>query len=113
MLASLRKNVGNHSHRIKVDQVKNIGRMGYSVYKVIDVYQNSFQKPNSERYYAYINAEGMPVKFEVDLGFGFTNLPRKQIKTLNLNKNLVQTNLIFRSYTQNTFAPDGKVRVKI
>ena len=62
---------------------------------------------------ANINVEEKPVKFEVDLGSGFTFLPRKEFRELNLNKVITTTNVIFRSCTQNTFVPDGKVRVNI
>lgn len=82
----------------------------YGVYQVVDIYQNKFNK--SDRYYTHININGKSVQFEVDSGSGFTFLPRKQFKELKLNTTVFSTDLAFRSYTQTTFVPDGKIIVK-
>ncbi|XP_037821697.1 uncharacterized protein LOC119610521 [Lucilia sericata] len=84
----------------------------YGVYKVIDVYQNNNNSTNAERYYTDIDIEGKMVKFEVDSGSGFTFLPRGQFNKLQLDTPVVPTNIAFRSYTQTTFIPDGKIKVK-
>lgn len=109
----IKTNSGSKVADKTVNQVQNIQDTNYGVYKIIDVYQNNFQNSNSERYYANITIEGKPVKFEVDSGSGFTFLPRKEFNELNINAQVNPTSLIFRSYTQNTFVPYGKVRVNV
>lgn len=74
------------------------------------MYHNDYAS-NSERYYANIDVEGTVIKFEVDFGSGYSFLPKAQFDELKLANKLSPTEIVFRSYTQNTFVPYGKVRV--
>ncbi|XP_058983670.1 uncharacterized protein K02A2.6-like [Musca domestica] len=85
----------------------------YGIYKIVDVYRNDYANANAERYYANIFIEGRVVSFEVDSGSGYSFLPRSEFGKLKLSNQLTATNIVFRSYTQDKFVPDGKVRVNI
>lgn len=86
--------------------VQNVEHEDDSVYNVVNVYQNnSEQKTDTD-------IEGRHMKFEVDSGSGYTFLPRNQFKELKLNTPLLPTKIVFRSYTQTTFVPDGKIIVR-
>lgn len=94
-------------------QVQNDERENYGVYKVVNVYQNNNTNyADAEHYYIEIDIDGKRVKFEVDSGSGYTFLPRSQFNKLKLNTSLISTNIAFRSYTQTTFVPDGKIKVR-
>lgn len=84
---------------------------GYGIFKIVDVYQNEYT--DAQRYYADISIEGKVVRFEVDSGSGYSFLPRSQFAKLNMDDKITPTKIVFRSYTQNKFIPDGKVRVNI
>ncbi|XP_017494077.1 PREDICTED: uncharacterized protein K02A2.6-like, partial [Rhagoletis zephyria] len=85
----------------------------YGIYKVVDAFCNDYTKASSERYYAKIVVEGKPIKFEVDSGSAYSFLPRSQFSELKLSQKLIPINIVFRSYTQDTFVPDGKIRVHV
>lgn len=93
------------------NQVQKAERDSYGVFNVVNVYQNT-NSSDAEHYYTDINIEGEQVTFEVDSGSAYTFLPRSQFKKLNLNIPLSSTNIAFRSYTQTTFVPDGKIKVR-
>lgn len=109
----LKSESGNRLANNSTNQIQNIEEDTYGVYKIIEVYQNESHDQNSERYYANINIEGKPVKFEVDSGSGFTFLQRKIFNELNLNKQLSPTNHIFKTYSDGYVVPFGKVHVNI
>lgn len=104
--------VNPETNRLHTNQVQD-GNDEYGIYRIIDVYQNDYSQSSSERYFANIFIEGKPVKFEVDSGSGYSFLPLGQFKALQLEKPLTSTNIVFRSYTQNTFIPEGKVKVNV
>ncbi|XP_046801270.1 uncharacterized protein LOC124418587 [Lucilia cuprina] len=98
---------GNSTNQVRSDN------SNYGIYKIVDVYCNDYSNRNSDRYYANISIEGKTVKFEVDSGSGYSFLPRSMFKELRLSNVITPTNIVFRSYTQNTFTPDGKVHVHV
>ena len=86
----------------------------YGIYNIVDIFENCHINNNdASKYFVTVGIEGHPQKFEVDSGAGFTLLPRSSYQNLKLNKPLQKTNLLFRSYTQNVFVPDGKLQVKV
>jgi len=86
----------------------------YGIHSIVDMLQtNQSSKSNIKRYHTFVNIEGEDVKFEVDSGSAYTLLPRDQFAKLNLNIPLLPTTVAFRSYTQNVFVPNGKIKVNI
>lgn len=118
-IASLLANGPNAGHKDKISTRSSSTNQvdsddsDYGVLKIVDVYRNDYSNVNSDRYYAKISIEGKIIKFEVDSGSGYSFLPRSQFNQLKLHNKLVPTNIVFRSYTQDKFVPEGKVRVNI
>ncbi|XP_011876973.1 PREDICTED: uncharacterized protein K02A2.6-like, partial [Vollenhovia emeryi] len=89
-------------------------KSGHIIKRIVDIYQN--HQPSTKeikRYYTHVNIEGKTVEFEIDSGSGYTFLPRNVFTKLNLKTPLLPTSIGFRSYTQNVFTPDGKIRVNV
>ena len=67
---------------------------------------------NNERFLTSVKVEGKLIEFEVDSGSGYTFLPRKIYKTLNMKEPLNPTPIRFQSYAKNVFEPDGIAHVR-
>ena len=97
----------NSTNQVRTDNSE------YAIYKIDNIYRNYNSDGNSERYYANITFKRKMVKFEVDSGSGHSFLPRSLFKSLELSNEITPTNIIFRSYTQDTFAADGTIQVHV
>lgn len=105
--------LSRESSQKSANQIQDVEEEDYSIYNVVNIFQNNDSKgQDAQRYYITINIEGKPVKFEVDSGSGYTFLPRDIYQKLQLKSPLTRTNRAFRSYTQDTFIPDGKICVE-
>lgn len=86
----------------------------YGINKIIDIFdQPRMEGADSEKFYTTVLIDNKPQQFEVDSGAGFTLIPRKEFKKLQLNCQLQKSTIAFRSYTQQIFVPDGKARVQV
>lgn len=83
----------------------------YGIQHIVDIYQST--TTDTECYHTHINIEGKSIKFEVDSGSGYTFLPRDQFAKLKIDTPLQPVKIGFRSYTQNVFVPDGKIKVNM
>ncbi|XP_055924024.1 uncharacterized protein K02A2.6-like [Eupeodes corollae] len=68
---------------------------------------------NGRKFYINVSINGKRQEFEVDSGAGFTLLPEKDFNKLNLNVPVKKSDIGFRSYTGEIFAPIGKVEVQV
>lgn len=108
LLANKTNSVSQMSNQIEDDDDQSTD----GIYKIVDVYKNHYVA-DSERYYVNVQIEGKSVRFEVDSGSGYTFLPRSSFSELKLGNQLTPSNTIFRTYLQETFVPDGKVKINV
>jgi hypothetical protein len=79
------------------------------VNQIIDLFQNQeATSQDHDKYFVSVNIEGCEQKFEVDLGAGFTFIPRDKFSKLNISAQLQNSTVAFRSYTGNCFCQMGK-----
>ncbi|XP_054289212.1 uncharacterized protein K02A2.6-like [Macrosteles quadrilineatus] len=75
---------------------------------------SDYNSSDTEKFFTTILINGKPQKFEVDSGAAHTLLPKAQFDRLNLPQNTIQnTNIRFRSYTNEVFQPLGLVNVQV
>lgn len=86
-----------------------------TVNMIVDIFDNrgSDAAPDAKKYFTSVKIENRYQKFEIDTGAGYTLIPESKFKRLEIKNELLQTNIAFRSYTENVFLPLGKVRVKV
>lgn len=108
--------LGNRSkHNLSTNHVQSVqDEAAYSTYQIIDIYRNDILPADKfERYYVNIKSQSKTTKFELDSGSAHTFFPRHKFNSFKSSIQLTLTNIVFRSYTQDTFLPDGKASVHI
>lgn len=103
----------DHNSKKQSSESTNNVNSSYGIHNIVDIYHNQPPTDNMQRYYATVNIEGGKVAFEVDSGSGYTFLPRDMFGKLKIRRQLQPTAIAFRSYTQDVFVPDGKVKVHV
>lgn len=82
---------------------------------IIDIFDKKAQSlySDAKKNFVTVEIKSSYQKFEVDTGAGVTLIPEYQYKQLTISKELQQTDITFRSYTENVFRPIGKVQVQV
>lgn len=105
--------ITNLMNQKKQDELSTHHVMHVREYGIYHINEDAFKTGNNERFQTTVNIEGRPIVFEVDSGSGFTFLPRDRFAQLKLDIPLERTDIEFRSYTRDSFMPDGKIKVEI
>lgn len=70
------------------------------------------QANQSDKFIVSVQIEDKPVNMEVDTGAAVTIMSHTMFKNLNLNKRLFKTNVQLRTYTGESFLPNGAAFVQ-
>lgn len=104
----MEKRNNNSTKRIEHQDVQY---RDFGIYHIVNIQNQGGSK--ADRFYAQVSIGGKPVTFEVDSGSGFSFLPRNTYAQLEIQAQLQPVPVVFRSYTNHVFTPDGKVVVEI